>query len=90
MPRKATMTPKQRLQKIYDYNNEYVRRTYDRFSINLPKGYKDTITDHAAALGLSVTEYIKRLIDADIAGNAPQLEPGTDSEPDSNTNNNPV
>ena len=67
MPRKATQTPKQRLKKISQYNNDYVRKAYDRFSINLPKGYKDTITGRAAELNISVTEYIKQLIDGDLA-----------------------
>lgn len=66
MPRKPTMTAKQRLKKIYDYNNEYARRSYDRFSINFPKGYKEIIANHCLNLGISINEYIKQLVLSDM------------------------
>ena len=42
--------------------NKYVREKYDRLNITMPKGKKETIQDHAAAVGQSVNSYINEAI----------------------------
>ncbi|MGM9578755.1 MAG: hypothetical protein ACI3VS_05155 [Evtepia sp.] len=44
------------------YNNEYIKQTYDRINLTVPKGQKDTIQAHAAARGESVNGFINRAI----------------------------
>ena len=43
--------------------NKYVRENYDRILLTRPKGKKDRIKDHAAAIGESVNSLINRAID---------------------------
>lgn len=43
--------------------NKYMRENYDRFSVTMPKGKKDTIKAHAEARGESVNAFINRAID---------------------------
>ena len=45
------------------YQNEYNRQNYDRFSLMLPKGKKELIKEAAKAVGLSMNEYINKIID---------------------------
>ena len=42
--------------------NDFVKNSYDRFSLNLPKGKKEVIRQAAAADGMSVNEYINAAI----------------------------
>ena len=44
------------------YNNEFIKQTYDRINLTVPKGQKDTIQAHAAARGESVNGFINRVI----------------------------
>ena len=48
------------------YKNRFNAEHYDRISVNVPKGFKDTIKQCAGQNSLSVNEYIYRLICADI------------------------
>ena len=42
--------------------HKYVKANYDRMELTVPKGQKDTIKAHAAALGESVNGFIGRAI----------------------------
>ncbi len=48
-------------------NRRWDANNLDRVSIALPKGYRDEIKAHAAALGESMNAFIKRAIDETIA-----------------------
>ena len=48
------------------YKNDFSRKNYDHILLALPKGYKDTIKIKANELGVSVTSYIRSLIDEDL------------------------
>ena len=45
------------------YNNQFIRETYDRINLTVPKGRKDVIQSHAAAQGQSVNAYINQAVD---------------------------
>lgn len=51
--------------------NRYVKNHYDRITLNVPKGYKERISDYAKSHGESVNGLVKRLVDAEI-GNPTQ------------------
>lgn len=36
---------KQRLKKAYDYRNQYTKENYDRISLTVPKGTRETIKE---------------------------------------------
>ena len=42
--------------------NKYISKAYDRVNLTLPKGQKESIQAHAAALGESVNGFIGRAI----------------------------
>ena len=42
--------------------NKYMAANYDRINLTLPKGQKETIQAHAAAIGESVNGFIGRAI----------------------------
>ena len=44
------------------YNNEYIKQTYDRINLTVPKGQKEAIQAHATARGESVNGFIIRVI----------------------------
>lgn len=46
------------LEKQYKRQNEYIKNSFDRVSVTLPKGTKERIT----ATGESVNGFIKRLV----------------------------
>ncbi len=48
----------------FKYQNEFVKKNYDRISLTMPKGKKDTIKRAATAAGVSVNEFINQCIDA--------------------------
>ena len=52
---------KKRLQKQYKRQNEYIRGAFDRVSVTLPKGYKETIKQEIG----SINGYINALITED-------------------------
>ncbi len=43
--------------------NKYNAKNYDRVNLTMPKGRKETIKSHAAALSESVNSFINRAID---------------------------
>lgn len=53
--------------KLIEYNNNYNREKYDRFSLMLPKGKKEEIQDILEKTGdKSVNSFVNRLIDAEL------------------------
>lgn len=46
--------------------NKYIAKAYDRINLTTPKGRKDEIQAHAAAMGESVNGFINRAISAQI------------------------
>lgn len=44
------------------YNNEFIKQTYDRINLTVPKGQKEAIQTHAATRGESVNGFINRVI----------------------------
>lgn len=65
-----------------DYINEFVKNKYDRINLQIPKGEKDRIKEMSAALGISVNEYIYKLICEDLALNQSRLTETSLSEDD--------
>ncbi len=53
---------KERLERQYRRQNEYIKKNFDRVSVTLPAGTKDKIV----AKGESINGYIKRLVLADL------------------------
>ena len=53
--------------KTIQYNNEFNKLKYDRITIMLPKGDKDTLQAAADQAGQSVNAYIKQAIQARLA-----------------------
>jgi uncharacterized protein (DUF1778 family) len=51
------------------YKNEFRGQKYDRMELALPKGKKDVIKAAATARGESITAFINRAIDAELAKN---------------------
>ena len=49
-------------------NNKYNAKAYDRIPVQVKKGMRDTIKAFANAKNMTVNEYIKSLIAADIGG----------------------
>jgi len=45
-----------------EWQNRYIERTYDRINLTVPKGNKESIKNHAEALGESVNGFINRAI----------------------------
>lgn len=48
---------------------KYMKESRDKLTLNLPKGKKDEYKDYAQSKGLSLTELIMQLIDADMNKN---------------------
>lgn len=46
---------------------KYMKENYDEFKVRLPKGYKEYITQLAAAQGQSVNSFIKDAIESRIS-----------------------
>lgn len=47
------------------YQNDYIRQKYDRINLTVPKGRKEEIKKKAEAQGMSVNQYINKLLDED-------------------------
>lgn len=61
--------------------NEYIRDSYDRITIALPKGAKDRYQKHAASRGYkSLTAMIVDLLENDIASHPQDCSPTSDSD----------
>lgn len=63
-----------------EYKNEYAKNHYDRINLQFPKGEKEKIKQMADTLGISVNEYIYKLVSEDIALNQSRLVSGKFSE----------
>ena len=49
-----------------EYKNDFRKTKYDRLELTLPEGYKDRLKEIASIIGISVNDYVGRLIKADI------------------------
>ena len=49
-----------------EWNIQYKKDHFDRFSFFAPKGTKEKVTKRAKELGLNQAEYFRRLIEKDI------------------------
>lgn len=49
-----------------EYRNKWIAEKLDRVNLTMPKGKKEVIQDHAAAIGVSVNAYINQAIDEKI------------------------
>ncbi len=48
-------------------NRKYTEKAYDRISLYIGKGMRETLHAHAAAQGLTLNAYINQLIENDLA-----------------------
>lgn len=48
------------------YKNDFIKETYDRVNLTLPKGKKALVTEHAKSQGMSLNAYINKLIADDM------------------------
>ena len=48
---------------------KYLKESRDKLTLNLPKGKKDEYKNYAASKGMSLTELISSLIEADMVNN---------------------
>lgn len=57
-------------------SNRYNAKAYDRVSLMLPKGKRETVREYAESKGLSLNGYINKLIidDMNAAGATPEEE----------------
>lgn len=60
MTNQEKKTPKQILKNTYKRQNEYIKNSFDRVSVTLPKGTKERIT----ATGESINGFINRAVAA--------------------------
>lgn len=51
---------------LYQYNNSYTARSYDKVTVLLPKGEREMIAAHAREMGMTTSAYIVGLIRADM------------------------
>ena len=51
---------------LYQYNNAYTARSYDKVTVLLPKGDRARIAAYARELGMTTSAYIVGLIRADM------------------------
>jgi len=49
-----------------EYKNQKNKELYDQILLNVPKGTKDRLKEIASIIGISVNDYINRLVKADI------------------------
>lgn len=61
MPRPRKVNPT-------DYKNQFQREKYDRIAVQVKKGKRDVIKAYADDKGMTVNEYIKKLISDDMGG----------------------
>ena len=56
-----------------DYKNQHIKENYDRISLVLPKGQKLLLKGFCEEMGISLNEYIKLLIKADLRAGTSKL-----------------
>ena len=49
-----------------DYKNKHIKENYDRINLVLPKGQKSLLKDFCEKMDVSLNEYVKLLIQADL------------------------
>ena len=49
-----------------EYKNDYKKVKYDRLELTLPNGWKDRLKEISSIMGISLNEYVCRLIKQDI------------------------
>ena len=50
------------------WNDENIKDYYDRVNFVVKKGLREKIKSHAESKGMGISEYIKKLISADMGG----------------------
>ena len=58
--------PKKKTSSRNDYINQRKKDLYDQILLNVPKGTKDKLKEVSETVGISVSDYINRLIKADL------------------------
>lgn len=53
---------------------KYNAENYDRIELRVNKGKKQTIKDHAAAVGMSLNEYVNQAVDEKMERDFPTTE----------------
>lgn len=53
-------------EKATKYKNDFIKETYDRVNLTIPKGKKAIVTEYAKSKGLSLNAYINKLIADDM------------------------
>lgn len=61
------------MDKRIKYRNDYTKNNYDRINLVVPKGTKEKLKAAAQELGLSMNEYIYKLIAYDLAAGASKM-----------------
>lgn len=56
--------------KAIAYNNGFIKETYDRVNLTMPKGKKEKIQAHAESQGESLNKFINRAIDHEMERDA--------------------
>jgi len=51
-----------------NYKNQFQKENYDRITLVVPKGKKETIKEYAESKNESVNGYINRIIEEDMEG----------------------
>ena len=51
-----------------EVKRRYNEKTYDRFTFQFPKGYKEKLKNYADSKGMSVAGLVKYLIDKELGG----------------------
>lgn len=60
-------------------NNKYNNSVYDRLAVNVKRGEREKVKDHAAEQGESVSGLVNRLLAAEVPGFVPiEKEPEAD------------
>ena len=66
----------------FSYQNNFIKKKYDRVNLTVPKGKKEKIKAAAAAEGKSVNDFINAAIDARMSGSGPEAKkPEVPAEP---------
>ena len=69
------------------YNNQFIKQSYDRINLTVPKGQKDIIQAHAQAQGESVNGFIGRAISETMERDKVALAAEEDNKGGSNDGN---
>lgn len=56
-----------------EYKNKHIKEKYDRISLVLPKGQKSLLKDFCEKMDVSLNEYVKLLIQADLSSGTSKM-----------------